>query len=223
MSSDLRSLAKQYLGIFLVAVLATLMLLGYFFWNSYRQTENSVEANLQSTVAIVETRLTATLQRMESDLRLLVDSIPAEALLQQNRTRHEAAITHALEQHLQRFPEMSAYRIFDAEGNDLYYSGKRGPRHNVAERSYFRALKERPSLPLYYSEVIVGKITKAPVMAIAKPMTDVRGKFRGVVLASVDLNYYVDLFARLDLGTRGGDRAAPCRKRRTVRPLADED
>jgi signal transduction histidine kinase len=198
-----RQLSRQYLGTFLAAVLATLLMLGYFFWNSYQQTEKSVQANLQNTVAIVETRLTATLQRMESDLHEMAHSIPAEALLQQNRTRHEAAITHALEQRVHLFPEMNSYRIFDAEGNDLYYSGKRGPRHNVAERSYFRALKAQPSLSLYHSEVIVGKLTRVPVLPVAKALTDAKGNFRGVVLASVDLNYYVDLLARLDLGTRG--------------------
>lgn len=203
MSSEFRPLIRQYLGIFLAAVLATLLLLGYFFWNSYRQMERSVEASLQNTVTIVETRLAATLQRVEGDLRELADSIPAEALLQQNRMHHEAAITHALELRTQLFPEMSSYRIFDAEGNDLYYNGKRGPRHSVAERSYFSALKAQPSLPLYYSEAIVGKVTNIPVMPIAKPLTDAQGNFRGLLLASVDLNYYVDLFASVDLGTKG--------------------
>jgi signal transduction histidine kinase/ActR/RegA family two-component response regulator len=203
MSSEFRPLIRQYLGIFLSVVLATVLLLGYFFWSSHRQTEKSVEANLQNTVAIVETRLTATLQRMEGDLRELADSIPSDALLQQNRMRHEDSITHALELRAQLFPEMSAYRIFDAEGDDLYYNGKRGPRHSVAERSYFRALKAQPSLPLYYSEAIVGKVTMSPVLPVAKPLTDARGNFRGLALASVDLNYYVDLFAGLDLGTKG--------------------
>ena len=203
MSSEFRPLIRQYLGIFLAAVLSTLVLLGYFFWNSYRQTEKSVEESLQNTVTIVETRLTATLQRMDSDLRELADSIPPEALLPQNRTRHEAVITHALDLRAQLFPELVAYRIFDVDGNDLYYSGKRGPRYNVADRSYFIALKALPSLPLYYSEAIIGKISMTSVIPVAKPLTDAQGHFRGLVLASVDLNYYVELFAGLNLGTEG--------------------
>jgi signal transduction histidine kinase/ActR/RegA family two-component response regulator len=196
-------LAWQYLGVFLIAVVSTLVLLGYFFWNSYRQTEKSVEASLQNTVAVVETRLTATLQRIEGDLSELAQTIPAEALLEQNRPRHEASMTQNLELRARLFPELVAYRIYDAEGNDLYYSGKRGPHHNVADRSYFRALKAQPSLPLYYSEAIVGKISKTPVMPIAKPLTDAQGNFRGTVLASLDLNYYVDLFTGIDLGPNG--------------------
>ena len=140
MKTEYRPLIAQYLGVFLGAVLATAVLLSYFFWNSYRQTEKSVEANLQNTVAIVETRLAATLQRMDTDLRGLAATIPAEALLQQNRDRYTAAITQRLELRAQLFPELAAYRIYDADGNDLYYSGKRGPRHNVADRSYFLSL-----------------------------------------------------------------------------------
>jgi signal transduction histidine kinase/ActR/RegA family two-component response regulator len=203
MKTEYRPLIAQYLGVFLGAVLATAVLLSYFFWNSYRQTEKSAEASLQNTVAIVETRLTATLQRVDTDLRGLAATIPLDALLQQDREGHAAAITQRLELRAQLFPELIAYRIYDADGNDLYYSGPRGPRHNVADRSYFRALKAQPSLPLYFSEAIVGKISKTPVMPIAKPLIDAQGNFRGVVLASLDLNYYVKLFAGLDLGANG--------------------
>jgi signal transduction histidine kinase/ActR/RegA family two-component response regulator len=201
--NESRPLFRQYLGIFLAAVLATLALLSYFFWNSYRQTEKSVEASLQSTASIVETRLTATLQRMDADLRGLTQTIPLEALLQQNHARHAGEITKRLAMRAQLFPELIAYRIFDADGNDLYHSDKPPPRHKVTERNYYRALKAQPSLPLYYSEVIVGKIVKTPVMPIAKALTDEKGNFSGVVLAALDLNYYVDLFSGLDLGTKG--------------------
>ena len=203
MNSDHRLLIKQYLGMFLAAVLATLVLLGYFFWNSYRQTEMSVEATVQNTVAIVETRLTATLQRLDTDLRGLAQTIPPEALLQQNRARHAAAITQRLDLRAALFPELVAYRIFDADGNDLYHSGKPPPRQSVADRSYFRALKAQPSLPLFVSEAILSKFIQTPVMPIAKPLTDAQGNFRGVVVSSLDLNYYVKLFAGLDLGAKG--------------------
>ncbi len=203
MKPETRSLLVPYLGIFLGAVLATVALLGYFFWQSYKQTEKTVEATLLNTVAIVDARLAASLQRLDGDLRELAETIPPEALQEKNRDHHSARITRSLDLRVQLFPEMSAYRIFDAEGNDLYYSGKRGPRHNVTDRSYFRALKAQPSLPLYFSEVIVGKLTNAPVIPIAKPLIDAQGNFRGVVLASLDLNYYVKLFSGIDLGAKG--------------------
>jgi signal transduction histidine kinase/CheY-like chemotaxis protein len=203
MKQEYRPLLAQYLGLFLAAVVATLLLLGYFFWHSYRQTEKSVEVNLQNTAAIVEARLTATLQRMESDLRELAGSLPAEALLQQNRPRHEAAIKQTLEKRAQLFPELNSYRIYDAEGNDLYYNGKPVPRHNIADRSYFRALKAQPTQPLLFAEAVLGKTSKAPVLPIAKPLIDAQGNFRGVVLAAVDLKYYVELFAGLELGAGG--------------------
>ena len=203
MNREHRPLIVQYLGMFLGAFLATLVLLSYSIWNSYRQTEKSVEASLQNTVAIVETRLVATLQRMDTDLRGLAQTIPPDALLQQNRARHAAAITQMLELRAQLFPELVAYRIYDSDGNDLYHSDRHVLRHNVADRSYFLALKAQPSLPLYYSEALVGKVSKTPVMPIAKPLTDAQGNFRGVVIASLDLNYYVDLFSSLDLGPNG--------------------
>ena len=158
---------------------------------------------MQNTVAIVEARLAATLQRVEGDLREMADSIPAEALLQQNRQRHEAAITHALELRTKLFPELNSYRIYDAEGKDLYYSGLRGPRHSVADRGYFRSIKEQPKKPLVLSEAVLSKFTSTPIIPVVKPLTDAQGNFRGVVLAAVDLKYYVELFARLEMGIGG--------------------
>jgi signal transduction histidine kinase/ActR/RegA family two-component response regulator len=208
MNNDYQLLIRQYLGIFFTAFFATLVLLGYFFWNSYRQTEKSVEAHLQNTVTVVETRLVATLQRMEADLRGLAATIPPEALLQQNRERYEKSIAHGLDLRTQLFPELVAYRVYDADGNDLYHSGKRPPRQepgslSVADRSYFRTLKAQPSLPLVYSEAVIGKASRMPVIPAAKPLTDAGGNFRGLLFAGINLNYYIELFATLDLGTKG--------------------
>jgi signal transduction histidine kinase/ActR/RegA family two-component response regulator len=201
--TNVNFLIRQYLIIFGSAVLATGLLLGYFFWTSYRQTEAAVQADLQNTATIVETRLVATLQRADGDLRELVTSIPPDALQQSNRERFVAIITKALEARAKLFPELSSYRVYDKDGNDLYYTGLHGARHNIAERSYFIALKAQPATSIYFSESIIGKVTNAPVIALAKPLTDAQGNFRGVLLAAVDLKYYVNLFSELDLGTKG--------------------
>ena len=200
---SLHPLVRQYLTIFITVMLAAALLLGYFFWNSYKQTEKSIETGLQNTVAIVETRLVATLQRMLGDLDELAVSIPQEALLQQNRERYTADITRRLELRANLFPEMNSYRMFDAAGDDLYYSGPRGARHNVADRAYFKALKAQPALHIYYSEAILGKNSKAPVIVLAKSLTDAQGNFRGLMIGSVDLSYFVTLFSNLDLGNGG--------------------
>jgi PAS domain S-box-containing protein len=203
MKPEHKQLIRQYLLVFLAAALATTLVIGYFFWQSRQQTERSVEANLLNTVSSIETRLDATLNRLNSDLMATIETLPPEALLEKNRERYATEITRRLETQIRLFPELNSYRIYAADGRDLYYTGSRGPRHTVADRSYFKCLKANPKTPFCYSEALIGKITKTPALVIAKAITDANGQMRGLVLASLDLDYFVKLFSSIDLGPLG--------------------
>jgi PAS domain S-box-containing protein len=203
MKTEHAQLLKQYLLVFIAATLATTLLIGYFFWHSREQTERAVAANLTNTVSNIEARLDATLNRLSSDLMSTIEFLPDEALLQSNRERYATDVTRRLEARVRLFSELGSYRIYDAEGNDLYYSGPRGSRHSVVDRSYFKCLKEDPRRPFCYSEAIIGKVTKRPVVVIAKAITDAKGEMRGLVVASLDLAYFVKLFSSIDLGPLG--------------------
>ena len=194
---------QQYIFTFIAALLSAVALLGFFLWNAHVQANKSVETALKNMVSTVETSLDATLRRMQSDLEHIADEIPAAALEQKNVEHFSKNILNDFNRRIRHFPELSSFRIFDADGSDLYVSGSVVPHHNVAERSYFQCAKARTHSELCYSEAIVGKITGKPVVVIAKQLRDGNGKFKGVLIGVLEMNYFTQMFSSLDLGATG--------------------
>jgi signal transduction histidine kinase/ActR/RegA family two-component response regulator len=185
------------------ALISVSLLLGYFLWNAHDQAEAAVAVALKNTVATAEKGLEATLWRVRSDLEHLADEIPVVALSQKNVGRFSGEILDDINRRSRYFSELGSFRIFDADGNDLYVSGPPVPRHNVADRSYFVCAKQISDTALCYSEAIIGKVTGKPVVVIAKPLKAKNGQFMGVVIASLEMNYFTQMFAGLDLGSTG--------------------
>jgi signal transduction histidine kinase/ActR/RegA family two-component response regulator len=196
-------LLRSYVIVFVVALTSTLLLLGFFLWHAYQQTQEATEVSLRNVAQIVETRVEATLRRIHSDLKHLSHDLSDTALELPNAERFAEQIRSDLNSRAEHFPELSSYRVFDAEGNNLYNSGPVVPTFSIADRSYFRSAKENPKQPLHYSEAIVGKQTNRAVVVIAKPLTAGDGRFRGLVIGAINLHYFNEMFAALNLGPSG--------------------
>ena len=194
---------QPYALVFVFALAATSLLLGYFLWNGYRQTHTAVETSLGNIAQTIETRVEATLRRIENDLEHIAHDLPDAALKLGNVPRFAEQIRADLDNRTRHFPELSSYRIFDAEGNSLYNSGPVVPAYSVADRSYFQSAKANPRQRLHYSEAIVGKQTHKAVVVMAFPMTTAAGAFSGVVIGAMDMDYYNKLFSTLELGPSG--------------------
>jgi signal transduction histidine kinase/ActR/RegA family two-component response regulator len=196
-------LSAQYLLYFVAALLGTSLLLAFFLWNAYRQTNTTVEVAMKNMVLTVEAHIDASLRRLEGNLEHIATELPAAALEQRNAARFVEAVRRDLNKRTLHFPELSSFRIFDAKGDSLYNSGPVVAPINITERSYFKCAKANPTIQLCFSEAIVGKQTNVPVVVIAKPITDTDGHFRGVVIGALEMRYFTKLFSTLDLGPSG--------------------
>ena len=122
---------QLYLAPFVVALFATTLLLGYFLWNSYHQTQTAAEVSLNNVTQVVEARIEATLRRIQNDLEHIAHTLPAAALELPNVERFAEPIRSDLNNRVEHFPELSSYRIFDANGNSLYNSGEVMPTYSI--------------------------------------------------------------------------------------------
>ena len=187
---------------FAIFAVMTAGVLGVFLVNSYRQAEQNVRLSLHNVTQIIETRIDSTLRRIQNDLEGLESHLISDALQQQNKTRFAERMQTELDRRTRYFPEVSSYRVYDANGGSLYNSGPVIPSHSIADRKYFQQAKANPSQPLHYSESILGKGTNKPVIAIAKPLRDREGRFRGLVLGALDLGHFVQIFSSVTLGSQ---------------------
>ena len=191
-------------GGLVILLLSMVLLLGGQLWLSYRDQIRTAEISAHNLAAIFEARFEAALRRIDADLIILAGEIPASAL-------HPAAVAHfapevsaSLERRMLNRDEMSGYRVLDAQGELLYFSGHLNV-HNLslADRSYFQQLRDDPGAGLVISEVLTARALEKEVLILARGLRDAKGRFLGVVYGQIDLAYYRRQFESLDLGKHG--------------------
>ena len=186
------------------ALSAGAFLIGYLVWSDHRQTVYATETRTRDYAMILETRLDATLRRADAHLLELVHDIPIAALNKQQAALHAPALNAALDSRMINFPELAGLRIFDAAGEQQYSSDRANtPRGNVFDRDYFGRLRDDPQVGLVFSDVNISRTTGRPTLVAGRAVRDSQGTFLGIVIASVELEYFQKLFQALDLGARG--------------------
>jgi diguanylate cyclase (GGDEF)-like protein len=95
--------------------------------------------------------------------------------------------------------------VLDAAGNIIIDAEHDIPRvSNFADRAYFQVQRDHADLGLYVSDPFESRLRHgAPSIALTRRLSHPDGSFAGVVLLTVQLNYFHDLFAGLALGTHG--------------------
>lgn len=210
--SDAWTLKAEVLGharrklYILIAVtsLIVLLLLGYQLRVSYQGELREARITTRNYAAIFETRLDDTLRRIDAELLECADRLPVGALNKEAVPHYAREIDAGLDTNMVSFPELAGMRVFDADGDLLYTSASAGtPRTNIADRSYFHALRDNPRMSLVFSEVISSRITNRQSLVVARSLKDRHGAFRGIVLAVIELEHLQKLLRSLDLGSRG--------------------
>jgi two-component system cell cycle sensor histidine kinase/response regulator CckA len=203
LASDQRH-RKRIIALLAAGVLAVVGLLAYQLWSSYREAIREAEIETRNYAAIFDARLDATLRRTDTDLQALARTVPVAALSRQAVPRYASELDAELDSRLNNFQELVGLRVFDANGELLYTSDRASSLTvNIADRSYFRALRDKPQAGLVFSEVVISRITGRQSVIAARALRDRQGNFRGIVFAGIDVAHFQKLFQTLNLGARG--------------------
>ncbi len=182
--------------------LAVVALVGHLIWSGYRETISVAETTTRGYAALLETRLRDTLRRADSELQSLQRTTPPAALSQDAVSQY-AQLDAGLKARLIHFPEIAGMSVIDVRGDTLYTSYEGSSRSNFADRGFFRTLRDNPRATLVFSEVIVARNTGRHGFAVARPLRDEQGVFRGVVVALIELDHYLKIFQSLNVGANG--------------------
>jgi diguanylate cyclase (GGDEF)-like protein len=95
--------------------------------------------------------------------------------------------------------------VLDAQGNVFFDDAEDDvSATNFADRDYFRAHKENPNAGVYVSRPFVSRLASAaPAIGISQRLNAPDGSFAGVVVASIRLTYFQQLFERVKLPPGG--------------------
>jgi diguanylate cyclase (GGDEF)-like protein len=95
--------------------------------------------------------------------------------------------------------------VLDAAGNIVIDAGNDAPRTgNFADRRYFTVQRDHPDAGLYISDPYQARLRGgSPSIAMTRRLSNPDGSFAGIVLLTVNLEYFNHLFAGLSLGPHG--------------------
>ncbi len=196
--------SKQPSGLLITGLLMLVLLLTYQLWLSYQDQVKAAEATTRNLAEIFETRLEATLRHTDADLKMLQQAIPLAALSYKAVPFYEKELNANLDSRLFNDDEIVGYRVHDTNGDTLYSTNsKQVQRVNIADRPYFRELRDNRKAEQVFSEVMVDKSSGEQVLIIARALRTERGRFSGVVLGMLRLGYYQKQFQSLNLGSAG--------------------
>ena len=100
---------------------------------------------------------------------------------------------------------LGAMLVLDAKGDIVLDSANTVPRKgNFADRDYFRVHRDNPQVGLYISDPYLSRLrSDAPSIALSRRISGPDGRFAGVVVVAVELDYFRKLFSALSLGPHG--------------------
>jgi diguanylate cyclase (GGDEF)-like protein len=95
--------------------------------------------------------------------------------------------------------------VLDASGNIVVAADSDLLRKvNFADRKYFTIQRDSPNTGLYVSDPFRSRLRNgAPSIALTRRLSHPDGSFAGIVIITVNLEYFHDLFAGLSLGPHG--------------------
>ena len=198
------SLRRELIGAGIAIAMVILAIAGIVLILLRNQTIDDSDREMATVSRVTAERTSQTFAAADVMIRSVVDLAmkpgPGEA-----GTLHERARTPAFHEGLVRLqkllPEIEVTAVIDANG-DLVGSSREfpAPSINVANVSFFKALKEKPERDLVISDPLPARTTRRPTLYLVRSLVDAQGNFQGIVLADIAVDYFQDYFSGVDLG-----------------------
>ncbi len=189
----------------LIGVVIIFSITGYLLRTSYIDALNTATVTGSNLASSVETRLDATLRRVDSILSELVFDLSSEKMSQSTAVHHIKKMDGDMDHRATHFPELAGLRIFDADGQLLYTNARHAliDRPHVEDRKFFQSLRDDPKLKRVFSETFLVRSTKTHSIGVAYPIRDKNGRFLGIALGLINLDYFQRYLSTLDIGKHG--------------------
>jgi diguanylate cyclase (GGDEF)-like protein len=185
--------------------LAIVLMLSWQLKQSHDTAIERSQDHAENLVQALQTQVTATMRRAQSDLRLISQNMPAAAFDQRAVARSRATVEGMLQSYLQDFPELGSYNIWDANGLLLYSTSTPVSKQtlpSVASRAAFQQLRDDPSLQYTYSEAVRGAVSGRLTFGLYMALRDAQGRLQAVLTAAIWLDRLSEDLDKLQLPER---------------------
>jgi len=195
-----RKLAFRLLlgGLLLAACVVALAV--HFLHLGLQQAEERTRIEVENLALVLDRDIAGAFDKVDLVLR----SVGDDHLFRRRGGGQPLPLAKQLDELRDRLPMLAMLGVSDARG--LILEATPSPARqgvSIADRHYFRVLRDNPHRTLVISEPLRGRITGRWALIVARRLADSQGRFAGVAYASIDLAYFEKLFAELRLGERG--------------------
>jgi diguanylate cyclase (GGDEF)-like protein len=191
---------RTLIGLLLIIVLGFCVLCAFILAEARRNTWQRAAAAGTSLVAAIESDVSRNFRSIESALQAVVENLndPIVSGLDEQTRRKIIFSRAALVQYL------GTVMVFDESGNAMLDSRSDNvPQLNVVERDYFQIHIKNPNAGLYIGAPVISYVSKQWIVGVSRRLSHPDGSFAGVVMASLRLEYFQQLFQQTVLGANG--------------------
>lgn len=101
--------------------------------------------------------------------------------------RYKESVTGRMRRLIENTSAISGSYFFDAKGDMLYTSDRDAKPANVADRAFFKIVRDQPETRLVFSDALMARTTGRWSVVVARAVRNIDKKFIGVTTVLLDL------------------------------------
>lgn len=191
---------RRMLIVFLLIISgAVLLVSAWVVVNTWQRMVNETQNDARNLSQSVARQSEDSVMQVELTLQDLRDRITLVGLDPERQPYLQALLM----QRKASLPQLHGLFIYDDKGNWLVTSEGAVRQHsNNSDRAYFRYHQHNTDPGLHISEVIHSRSTGDLIIPLSMRLNNSDGSFRGVLLATLRIDYFRQIFGYYNLGER---------------------
>jgi len=195
-----KSIKIVAISILLIAGLAIAAILALTTWLLRQLQLASARISTINVTSALADQASSDLKMVDTVLVAMVDRVETNGLSASDKD----AFRVLMARHLAELPALQGLSIYDEAGRwivksaDLSYDSR-----NNSDREHFRFHQASTDRGVYIGAPIIGRTSGACVIPVSRRLRDADGRFAGVVLATIKINFSRKIYERIDLRRDG--------------------
>ncbi|ALK10169.1 EAL domain-containing protein [Blastochloris viridis] len=179
-------------------LLAAVVAVGIATWQFRSDVIDDSVAHVRNLSTVLGGEVERSIQSVDITLVDLLEHIALASAATEGELSKFVASPHfrrLMDQRLARLPQVHGALVYGASGNPLAMSYRDGNAADIADRDYFRELKDGNSPGLVISLPLVNRVTGATNLVFARRIIGRNGEFIGALLIPMNISYFESIYA----------------------------
>lgn len=173
---------------------------GWRTWSAYDYHLEKAQANTSNLARALAQHAEDTFKSTDISLLNLVERVESDGTSPGALRRLHRLFAQTTGQ----FPQFQGMFVFDSNGRYIASAQNSLPANvTIADREYFRYHRANPSRETHVSVPVRSRTLGKWMIPVSRRINNVDGSFKGVVLITIEMDYFIDFYGRFDIGSNG--------------------